>query len=94
MDPKKVSGDADAIAAFFGKGCRFASFRHRTRVTFDHLVGLLASASYAPLPSHPKHAGMIDALSRAFHQHEEYGTVPLDYEMKVYYAPRFDPRNE
>jgi hypothetical protein len=37
---------------------------------------------------------MIDALFRAFHQHEENGTVPLDYEMKVYYAPRFDPRDE
>ena len=94
MDPKKVSGDTSAVTAFLGERCRVATFRHRNCATFDGLVGLLASASYAPLPGHPKHQGMIDALARAFRDSEQNGKVPLDYEMKVYYAPRFDPQTE
>ena len=93
-DPKKVSGDTQAVAAFLGERCGCATFRHRACMTFDDLVGLLASASYAPLPGHPKHQAMIDALARAFGDSEENGTVPLDYEMKVYYAPRLDPQKE
>jgi SAM-dependent methyltransferase len=94
MDPKKVSGDAAAIATFLGAQSRFASFRHRSLVTLEHLVGLVASASYAPLAGHPKHAGMLHALEAAFQAHQEDGKVPLDYEMKVYYAPRIDPDRE
>jgi SAM-dependent methyltransferase len=88
MDPKKVSGNAEAIAAFLGANARLVSFRHRAPATLAHLVGLLASASYAPLPGHPKYAGMLEALEHAFAENEENGTVPLDYEMKVYFAPR------
>jgi SAM-dependent methyltransferase len=94
VDPKKVSGDADAITTFLGPECRFASFPHRSRLTLEELIGLLASASYAPVPGHPKHPAMIAALEQAFQTNVENGTVPLDYEMKVYYAPRFDPRRE
>jgi ubiquinone/menaquinone biosynthesis C-methylase UbiE len=88
MDPKKVSGDAAAMAEFLGPDSRMASFHHTMPMTFDDLVGLLASASYAPLPGHPKHASMIDALRAAFEAHAANGIVPLDYEMKVYYARR------
>ena len=86
MDPKKVSGDAAAINEFLGPRCRVEALMHSKEMRFEELVGLAASASYAPLPGHPKHRGLIAALHAAFDAHAVNGTVPLDYEMKVYYA--------
>jgi hypothetical protein len=85
-DPKKVSGDEEAIHKFLGPKCRMQSFRHSRPMTFEELVGLASSASYAPLPGHPKHPGLIAALRAAFDANAVNGTVPMDYNMKVYYA--------
>ena len=85
-DPKKVSGDEAAINAFLGPKCEMQRFRHARPMTLDELVGLAASASYAPLPGHPKHPGLLAALRAAFEDNAVNGTVPMEYEMKVYYA--------
>ena len=90
MDPKKVSRDNHGISDFLGPKMQVIHLRHQSRVTFEQLSGLAASASYAPLPGHAKYEGFSRALSEAFHAYAEDGTVPLDYEMKAYVAPRFD----
>lgn len=90
MDPKKVSGNKHGNSEFLGPQMQVVKLNHQSRVTFDQLSGLAASASYAPLPGHPKYAAFADALRNAFDTHVEDGTVPLDYEMKAYIAPRFD----
>ncbi len=85
-DPKKVSGDEAAINAFLGPKCEMQRFRHSRPMTFEELVGLASSASYAPLPGHPKHPGLIAALRAAFDDNAVNGAVPMEYELKVYYA--------
>lgn len=90
MDPKKVSGNNDGIGEFLGPQMQIVKLNHQSRVTFDQLSGLAASASYAPLPGHPKYTRFAEALRNAFDTHAEGGMVPLDYEMKAYIAPRFD----
>lgn len=88
MDPKKVSRDLHGLGDFLGPQMRVVKLHHSARVTFEQLSGLAASASYAPLPGHPKYEGFRTALTDAFTAHAEDGTVPLDYEMKAYIAPR------
>ena len=82
-DPKKVSGDEAAIHQFLGPKCQMKRFRHSRPMSFEDLA---SSASYAPLPGHPKHPGLIAALRAAFDANAVGGTVPMDYELKVYYA--------
>jgi ubiquinone/menaquinone biosynthesis C-methylase UbiE len=85
-DPKKVSGDEKAINEFLGPKCQMQTFQHSRSMTFEDLVGLASSASYAPLPGHPKHRGLIAALRAAFDASAVHGTVPMEYILKVYYA--------
>jgi len=91
VDPKQVSSDTEALDTFLRKRGGFASLRHEMVVSFEQLTGFLSSASYAPLPGHPKHAAMMDGLREIFSKHEKDGRVSLDFEMKVYYGRRFDP---
>jgi ubiquinone/menaquinone biosynthesis C-methylase UbiE len=91
VDPKHVSADAAGLDAFLRKRGGFAAIRHSMIVTFEQLTGFLSSASYAPLPGHPKYATMMVKLREIFAGHERKGTVSLDFEMKVYYGRRFDP---
>jgi SAM-dependent methyltransferase len=91
VDPKRVSGDAQATAAFLRGSSRFRSWQHRSWLTREQLFGLAASASYTPMPGHPSFAEFSEALGDAFARHAEAGVVPVDYEMKVFYAPKFDP---
>jgi len=91
VDPKQVSSDSAALDAFLRKRGGFASTRHGMMVSFEQLAGFLSSASYAPLPGHPKYAPMMTRLREIFTEYQNDGTVSLDFEMKVYYGRRFDP---
>jgi SAM-dependent methyltransferase len=90
VDPKQVSADSAGLDAFFRKRGGLASLRHSMPVTFGQLAGFLSSASYAPAPGHPKHAPMMARLREIFDEHQRGGTVPLDFEMKLYYGRRFE----
>src|SRR5262249_5709295 len=59
MDPKKVSRDSQAISDFLGPRMQTTKILHHSRLTWEALTGLVASASYAPLSGHPKYEGMI-----------------------------------
>ena len=91
VDPKQVSADASGLDDFLRKRGGFATIPHSMHVSLDQILGFLSSASYAPLPGHPKYAQMTKKLREIFARHEERGTVSLDFAMKVYYGRRFDP---
>jgi len=46
----------------------------------------LRSSSYAPTESHANHAAMMAHLGKIFEQHQENGSVRMDYFARVYYG--------
>jgi hypothetical protein len=42
------------------------------------------SSSYVPLPGHPNHAPMMDALDTLFDEFQREGVVTFQYETEVY----------
>jgi len=77
----------DAVNEFFDP----TPFQERTfamRQEFDYagLEGRLLSSSYAPGPSHPKHAPMLRELRRIFDARAVEGQVAFDYKTRVYYG--------
>lgn len=51
---------------------------------WDGLQGRALSSSYAPLPGHERHAGMIAALRDVYDRHQSGGQVRMDYVTRVY----------
>jgi SAM-dependent methyltransferase len=76
----------EIIGRFYGGRFGLASFEHSQHFDFSGLKGRLLSSSYAPDPSHPRHASMIAELRRIFVAHEVKNEVIFDYEAKVYYG--------
>ena len=79
--------ETDKIRSFFDPG----SFRTRdlpNHQVFDWegLRGRLRSSSYAPTESHANHTAMMAHLGKIFEQHQENGSVRMDYFARVYYG--------
>jgi hypothetical protein len=79
--------DADMIGSFFGSaGFRQATLPNQQVFDLEGLQGRLLSSSYAPEAGHPKHALMLDALSKIFREHQANGKVTFEYDTTVYYG--------
>ena len=75
----------ESFAAFFGSSeYHRHSFEYEQPVDYQTLEGRLLSASYTPLPDHPRFASMIEALKRLFDQHASGGTVTFRYRTQLY----------
>jgi SAM-dependent methyltransferase len=87
---EKRTAAVAAIPAFYG-GTRWQkhTFSNFQRLDFSELYGRTASASYMPVQDDPAHGPMTEALQVLFEQHEQGGTVRLDYDC-VLYLGRFD----
>jgi SAM-dependent methyltransferase len=77
--------DDAAVRTFFG-GNPVARRRFENRQVFDWegLRGRFLSSSFAPLPDHPGHEAAMDRLRAIFDQHQVHGTVPFDYDTRLY----------
>jgi SAM-dependent methyltransferase len=79
--------DAQMIGSFFGSGgFKLASFPNEQVFDFAGLWGRLMSSSYAPEEGNPKHAPMLEALSKIFEEHQTDGKVTFEYDTIVYYG--------
>jgi SAM-dependent methyltransferase len=77
-------GEEDDVSWFFeGEPLRFRFPNHQT---FDlaSLRGRMLSSSYAPLPGHPGHEPMLEALGALFDRHAVDGRVRFEYETELY----------
>ena len=75
------------VQPFFGASeVTLRTFDNRQVFDFEGLRGRLLSASYAPEPGHPNHRPMMDDLRRVFDEHQQGGTVAIEYDTKVYYG--------
>lgn len=78
----------ESIAGFFAPHrVRTAAFPNTQSFDFDSLRGRLLSSSYAPLPGHPSHGPMLEALQALFDRHQQGGRVTFEYDTRLYYAP-------
>lgn len=86
VDHRKIS-DQD-FAEFFGT-CDFINqaFDYQQALDYESLQGRLLSASYIPLPSHPRYAPMIEALQSVFAIHQTQGKVLFHYRTRLYVSP-------
>jgi len=88
-DYERVEAESSAegeLHRFFGGEFRAATFANQQTLDYDGLRGRLLSASYIPLEDDPRFAAMIAELQRTFAEHQENGTVRIEYETKVYYG--------
>jgi SAM-dependent methyltransferase len=71
---------------------RGTGYRHR-RLTFAQVFDFegvrsrLLSSSYAPAPGHENHAPLMAALRALFDTCAEDGTIAMDYDTEVFFAP-------
>jgi hypothetical protein len=90
VDYKRVKDaypEKEKIRTFFDS----ASFRTRdlpNHQVFDWegLCGRLRSSSFAPTESHANYAPMMLQLRKIFEQHQESGSVRMDYFARVYFG--------
>ena len=80
-------GVAGVASRFFGEG-NYHTARMPNLQTLDRegLAGRLLSSSYSPLPGHPNHEPMLEALGELFHCFVKDGVVTLEYETVVYWG--------
>lgn len=77
----------ETIGSFFGAtGFQQAHFPNEQIFDLEGLKGRLLSSSYAPVPGHPKHVPMLDALAGIFSEYEAGGKVAFEYDTTVYYG--------
>lgn len=77
----------EALLAFFKEGgMREARFGNRQVCDWEGLKGRLLSSSYCPVPGHPNHEPLMEALRRLFDRSEQGGTVAIEYETEIYWG--------
>jgi len=79
------AGEAEIQDFFAPSALNIEVFPNPQRLDFDGLKGQLLSASYIPLPGHPRYDAMIAALADLFVEHNEQGFVAMEYETKLYW---------
>jgi SAM-dependent methyltransferase len=80
-------GVGGTASRFFGEGnYRAESMPNLQRLDREGLAGRLLSSSYAPLPGHPNHEPMLDALNELFDRFAKDGVVTMEYETAVYWG--------
>jgi SAM-dependent methyltransferase len=90
IDYKKVKNaypEADKIRHFFDAG----SFQSRDLPNYqvldwEGLRGRLRSSSYAPTESHANYEPMMAELRRIFDEHQQNGTVRMEYFSRIYFG--------
>jgi len=82
---REITG-VDVESFFAPKQCRFASFKFKQVFDFEGLKGRLLSSSYAPEPTDPSFARMIEELRALFDATQHDGKVDFNYETEVYYG--------
>lgn len=75
-----------ALHDFFGGTLRLRMFANVQSLDFAGLQGRTLSSSYAPLPGHPNHAPLVEALEALFEQYAEDGRIQLLYETRLYWG--------
>ncbi len=60
-------------------------FHHSRSLDFENLKGQLISASFIPLPGHPKYENMITELTRIYKKYQYNGFVTMEYEIPVFW---------
>jgi SAM-dependent methyltransferase len=85
VDHDKVT-DAVIAAFFHPDSFSLRTFEYRQVFDYQGLEGRLLSSSYVPEPGHPNHTPMLSELQSIFADHQEAGTVALDYDTKVYFG--------
>jgi len=78
--------DKATLENFFNGGFAVESFKNRQVLDHQALRGRMLSASFVPLEGEPNYEPLLAALRRAFDEHNERGTVTLEYDTEIYYG--------
>lgn len=74
------------LLAFFAPAIMNVTiFPYEQQMDFESLKGQLLSASYIPLPGHPRYEEMMTLFTTLFNTHEEGGLITIAYETKVHW---------
>lgn len=77
----------EAITRFFYEGLVWeASMDNHQVCDFERLKGRVLSSSHAPQQGHPQYEAMLDELAAIFEQHQQDGTITLEYDTRVVYG--------
>ena len=83
----------DELQAFFGPQAFHKKILANSQV-FDRegLIGRTLSCSFVPLPGHPGHPSLMQALDRIFEEWQVEGRVTFEYDTLVYAGRLHPPR--
>jgi ubiquinone/menaquinone biosynthesis C-methylase UbiE len=74
------------LLAFFAPAAMNLNiFPYEQQLNFESLKGQLLSASYIPLPGHPRYEEMMALFTDLFNTYQENGLINIGYETKVYW---------
>jgi len=75
------------LQAFFAPApMQVTIFPYTQQLDLEALKGQLLSASYIPLPGHPRYEKMMNLLTTLFTTYQENGLITMAYETKVYWS--------
>jgi SAM-dependent methyltransferase len=78
--------DREAFGAFYDGGYGERLFENRQVLDLAGLRGRLTSTSYVPAEGEPGFGALMDRLEGLFKEHEEGGTVTVEYDCRVFYG--------
>lgn len=80
-------GDNEALRAFFAPNdFQKQTFHNEQTTDFEGLRGRVLSASYMPLPGHPRYDALMARLRDIFEAHQQGGKVRMDYMTEVFWG--------
>ncbi|MBC6936247.1 MAG: methyltransferase domain-containing protein [Chloroflexi bacterium] len=80
-------GGSEAMRIFFEPGgFESQTFDNAQTCDFEGLRGRLLSASYLPLPDHPRYPAMMAEAQAIFDRFQQDGLVSLDYHTEMYWG--------
>src|SRR5207302_11294232 len=69
-----------------GGVCTARVLPNRQILEWEGLRGRLGSSSFAPTAGHPHYAPMMAELERIFRQHQQDGSVRMEYFTRLYFG--------
>jgi SAM-dependent methyltransferase len=83
----EVEFPLETLPEIFGPSLKQRAFENSQQLNWEALRGRVLSASYMPAEGDADFEPMIEALREAFEVHQQSGTVRMEYQTLVYFAP-------
>jgi SAM-dependent methyltransferase len=82
----KQTGSYEEIETFLGSEVQMRTFENGQSFDLQGLQGRFLSSSYAPMPGHPLHEPVLQAVRRLFDSFQRNGRIKFEYNTRIYFG--------